>query len=118
MGGVGRKIGIRLAGERKAPSAATLVEQHDPVGIRVKIAPPPGAAPAAWPAVQHHRRLANRIAALLPVDLVSVADGEHPTLVRFNGRVQCHRLISPESKCASTPSEMQRTVCARIPASL
>jgi hypothetical protein len=51
-----------------------------------------GAATASRAAMQEHSRLANRIAAKLPVDLVSVAYIEHARLERLNCWVElCQR---------------------------
>jgi hypothetical protein len=38
-GGVGAQIGIGLAGQRAAAARPALVEQHDPVGIWIKVTP-------------------------------------------------------------------------------
>jgi hypothetical protein len=35
-GGVGAQVGIRRAGERPAASGSTLVEEYDPIGIRIE----------------------------------------------------------------------------------
>jgi hypothetical protein len=59
-----------------ALAAAALVEQHDPVARRVEQPPHVRGQAAAGSAVQEHRRLAVRVAALLPVDLLTVTDLE------------------------------------------
>jgi hypothetical protein len=38
-GGVGAQIGIGLAGQRAAAARPALVEEHDPVGIWIKVTP-------------------------------------------------------------------------------
>jgi hypothetical protein len=35
-GGVGAQVGIGRAGERSAASGSTLVEEYDPIGIRIE----------------------------------------------------------------------------------
>src|SRR5690606_34098863 len=75
---------------RPGPSGAALVEQDDPVGGRVEVAPQVRSGPGARTAVQHHRGLAVRVAAGLPVDAVAVTDVQHAVVVRFDRRVSAH----------------------------
>jgi MFS family permease len=65
-----------------APAATALVEQHEPVALRVEYPPLAGPAARARAAVQDDGGLAVRAAAGLRVDLVSVTDLEHPLRIR------------------------------------
>ena len=69
---------------RRALAAAALVEQHDAVARRIEEAAHLRVGPAARPAVQEHRRLAVRVAALLEVELVDVGDAQKARAVRFD----------------------------------
>ncbi len=73
-----RAVTGRVAGVRGAATAATLVEQDDPVGGR------------AGTAVHHLGRLAVGVAAHRPVDGLSVTDVKHPLRVRLDLRVAGH----------------------------
>ena len=50
----------------------------------IEVLAPRSAGPRSRPAVDHHRRLAVRVAADLPVDAVPVADVEHAVVVRLD----------------------------------
>lgn len=85
MGGIRGKIDIKLVGERQAVPGLALVEQNDPVCLRVKEAPLARSAARSRSTVEEERRLAIGVAAALPVHPVSVTDFQHATVVRFNG---------------------------------
>ena len=95
-GRLGFEADRRVARVRRAPPAAALVEEHDPVGGRVEVAPPAGGAAGAGAAVQHDRRLPGRAPADLPVEAVAVAGPEHAALVRLDLRVEGHPPLEPE----------------------
>ena len=71
----------------QAAAAAALVEQHHPVPGRIEELPDVGGASAAWTSVHEHRRLTRRVAALFPVDLLTVADVEQAVRVRLDRRI-------------------------------
>ncbi len=85
-----RAVTGRVAGVRGAATAATLVEQDDPVGGRVEVPGPPGWGARAGTAVHHLGRLAVGVAAHRPVDGLSVTDVKHPLRVRLDLRVAGH----------------------------
>jgi hypothetical protein len=76
------------ARERRAAAAAALIEQHDAIARGIKEAPLLGLRAAARSAVQEHDRLALGVAALLEVELVQRRDGQPPTTIGFDLRVQ------------------------------
>ena len=71
-----------------AAPAAALIEQDDPVSRGIEKTPRPRVAACAGTAVQEDRRLAARIAALFPVNLVAVTDGQVTLAMRFDGRIE------------------------------
>jgi hypothetical protein len=78
---VGDKIPGRVVLEARmgaAAAAAALVKEEDAVARGIEEPPRPGIAARARAAVQENDRLALRVAAFLPVNLVAVADGEMP----------------------------------------
>src|SRR6185503_1853373 len=85
--GVAGEVGGDVGGGVNAPSAAALVEQHDPIGGRIEVAPEPGRAPGAGAAVEDDRRLPVRRPARLPVHELSVAHVEHPAVERLDLRI-------------------------------
>jgi hypothetical protein len=92
---------------RTSPASGVLrplVEQDHPVDRRVEEPPPGGAGSRAWAAVQHQRRLAERVAATLPVDAVAVANVEHACA---NGSISEYRriisVIQPSTCSPRTP---------------
>ena len=91
---------------RAAPAVA-LVEENDPVRGRIEQPPHARRASAAGPAVENHRRLAARIAAGLPVDVVPVADVEHAAVVRLDLREPVHGQ-SVGSRRVGAPSPRRR----------
>ena len=74
--GVHVHIGRGITRVRRAPTAAPLVEEHDPIPLWVEIPPTARAAPRARAAVDDKRGLAVGVAARLPVDAVAVTDVE------------------------------------------
>ena len=81
------RVGLE-AGMRRRAAAAALVEQGDVVARGIELAAMIGAAAGAGAAMQHHRRLALRIAALLPVERVAVADVEPAGPVGLDRRIE------------------------------
>jgi hypothetical protein len=73
---------------RRAPAAAALIEQHDPVDIRIEEPPHIGVATAAGTAVEEYHRLAVRIAAFLVIHAMAVADIEHAGAIRLDRRIE------------------------------
>jgi hypothetical protein len=65
-------------------AAAALVEEDDPIRVRVKEATVVRLCPEARPAVQEHDRLATSTATLLVVELVDGRDAEAPRGVRLD----------------------------------
>ena len=87
-GGVAPQAGGRIAGVGGAPPAAPLIEEHDAVHRWIEERAVPGGAPRTGAPVEDDGRLAEGMAAGLPVDPVAVPDGEHPVLVRFDLRIR------------------------------
>ena len=87
VGRVSREVDGGIIGERPAPPAHPLIEQHDPVAGGVEGSPGAWAAAGAGTPVHHQGRLSGRVAACLPVDKVAVADIEHARLLRLNRRI-------------------------------
>src|SRR5688572_17364593 len=75
--GVGTEIGARLAGMRPALATTALIKKDDAVSGRVEQPTDFWIQRSAGPTVQEDRRLACRITALLPIDLLAVADVQH-----------------------------------------
>jgi len=73
---------------RRRAAAAALVEQGDVEPRRIELAAMLGAAAGAGAAMQHHRRLAVGIAALLPVEDMAIADIELPGPVGLDLRIE------------------------------
>ena len=73
---------------RRRLAAASLVEDEDLVLLGIPLAPMVGTRSAAGTAVEHHCRLAIRVARQFPVEAVSVADVEVPGLVRLEVRIE------------------------------
>ena len=61
----------------QAAATATLVKQNDAVASQIKHLPMPRRAAAARAAMQKHNRQTTRLAALLKVDLMTVAHVQH-----------------------------------------
>ena len=109
-GGVDRQAGVRVAGVRRAAPAAALVEQHDPVALRVEAAAHVRHGALAGAAVQEHGGLAAGVAGGFPVDEVPVADVQHPLVVRLDRRIQLDhdRFVLPGSLSAGGPGRHPR----------
>ena len=73
---------------RDAATAATLVDQDDPVDRRIEHPPVGRVGASSGPAVHEHDRRAVRAAGALPVQLLAVAHVEHPRLMRFDLRIR------------------------------
>src|SRR5258706_428483 len=56
--GVVLEAGVRVARVRRAPAAAALIDQQDPIRRRIEVAAPPGGATGAGTAMEDDRRLA------------------------------------------------------------
>ena len=69
-------------------SAAALVEQHDAVAFGIVIAAHGGVAAAARAAMHHDHRFSTRVAGLLEIDFVAVADAEPVPAAGFDGGVE------------------------------
>ncbi|MNM43325.1 hypothetical protein D3C81_542050 [compost metagenome] len=93
-GGVVHQIGVR-----GGTTGAALVEQDDAVLGRVVELAHLVAAAAARPTMQHHHRLAVRVAALFEVQRVAVVDLQGADVVRGDGGVQrthaCSSVVVP-----------------------
>jgi hypothetical protein len=92
-------VGRGVARVRPAAAAVALVEQDDPVPLRVESRARAGREPAAGAAVHAEDGQAIRVAAGLPVDEVAVTGVEHPGLVRLDRGVRhvaslLHRLLT------------------------
>ncbi len=81
---VARQVDVGPARVRGAPAAVPLVEQDDPVRLRIEQPRLPRRAARARPAVQHDCGLAKRIPACLPVHEVAVAHVEQAVLERLD----------------------------------
>jgi hypothetical protein len=71
-----------------AAAAATLVEEDDAIARGVEKPARARVAARTGTAVQENRRLARGIAAFLPVDLVTVADGQMTLAARLDGGIE------------------------------
>ena len=103
-GRVGFERGMRAA----APRAA-LIEHDDAVAGGIEEPPRIDVAAAAGTAVHEHRGLAARVARLLVVHLVAVADGEVAAVERFDRRILrpvAHDLIARFSCARRSPSPL------------
>ena len=83
---------------RARPATPTLIKQDDPVVRRVEVAPHCRGRAAAGTAVQDHNRRPIRVAALLHVDLVPIANTHHPLIEWFDLRIKI-------SACALLPCD-------------
>jgi hypothetical protein len=88
LGGVVAHVGGGIAGMRRATPATALVEQDEPVAIRMEILTSAGLAAPPGSAVHEQSGFAVGVAADLPVHAVSVANVEPSVLVRVDRRVQ------------------------------
>ena len=76
------------AGMGTRPAAAALVEQNHPIDVRIEVAPHRRAAAAPRTTMQHQHRDTFRIAALFHIDLVALANVEHPLFERVDRRIK------------------------------
>src|SRR3546814_4839047 len=74
-------------GMRRRFAAATLVEQHNAVFLRIEELPIPGLGAATGAAMHEHRRDALRIAAFLDMDFVQLGNAQAMVFVRLAGRI-------------------------------
>jgi hypothetical protein len=88
LGGVVAHVGGGIAGMRRAAPASALVEQDDPVAIRIEVLASARLASPAGAAVHEQGGFAVGVAAGLPVHAVAVTHVEHPVVVRVDRRVQ------------------------------
>jgi hypothetical protein len=79
---------VDQTGVRPALAAAALIEQHDPVALRIEEPAHLRVGAPARAAVQEHGGLAVGIAALLEVDLVQLRDAEKAGPVRLDRWVE------------------------------
>src|ERR1700710_2826485 len=87
-------VNVIPAGMRRAASATSLVEEDDPVAVRVEQSAMPGRAASAWAAMEEHGGLAVGIATHLPIQRVAVADIEHALVVRLDlGKWLSHQFL-------------------------
>src|ERR1043166_8273680 len=108
---------VRLeTGVRRAAAATPLIEEHDAIARGIEEPSMVRRASAAGAAVKEHGRPARGIAADLPVDLVAVAHGEAPVLVRLDARVERaprgHRVSIPHGLPERVALEDERPVSA------
>src|SRR5687767_8994807 len=87
-GGVRAQIGCLFTGVRPASATATLIKKYDAITCRIEQAPQLGMQPSTRPTVQEDCRLACRVPALLPIDLLAVTDIQHPAGVRLDRWIQ------------------------------
>jgi hypothetical protein len=91
-GCIDREVRVQIAGVRRASTAATLIEEDNSVGIRIEEAAGSGRTSGTRTTVKDDGRLALLITADLPVNAVPVADVEHAMVVRFDFRIEQHRV--------------------------
>ncbi len=87
----------------RAAAATALVEQDDPIALRVEVPAHTRTAARARHAVHDERGVTARIAAGLPAHEIAVTDLDHPPLVRLNRRVQ------PAHACSSLRESARET---------
>ena len=87
-GRVETQVGCGVARVRRRLAASALIEQDDPVPLGIEETPVPGRRAAAGAAVQEDDGLALRVARLLPVDPLPVADQQLAALVGLDRRVE------------------------------
>jgi hypothetical protein len=82
-------------------STPALVEEHDPVAVRIEIAAISSAGTRTRAAMNDQCRLAAGITARLPVDVVAVAYVEKAMCVRFDWWIRLHtNEVTPQSRPA------------------
>ncbi len=88
---IDRQIWTQVTGVRHTPATTSLVEQHDPVGFRIEVATYSCRTTRAGATVEDDSGFAMRVAADLPIDKMSIANIQHPLVVRFDCWVEhCH----------------------------
>ena len=75
------------AGMRDRPAASALIEQQDPVTVRVKQPSVVLGTAGAWAAMEEHGGLSGRVSTQLPVDFVAVANIQHARIIGFYRRI-------------------------------
>jgi hypothetical protein len=83
-----RAKSVSPARVRRTASAATLIEEDETVPVGIEVASPAGHGARARAAMNHERRLAVWVAALLPIDPMTVADVHQAAIVRLGRRVE------------------------------
>src|SRR5690606_28216455 len=86
---------------RGGAAATALVEQHDPVLLRVVEATHLVAAAATRPTVQQHHRFAFRVPALLVLERVALVDGKGTGVVGLDLGIQA---AHARARCGGPPS--------------
>src|SRR5262249_34552639 len=79
------QVGVRIAGQGPAAPGPPLVEQHDPVGVRIEETSLTRGAARPGPAVEVERGFAIGIAAALPIQAMPVTYVAHAAVVGLNG---------------------------------
>src|SRR5215213_6937908 len=85
-GRVAGEVGAGLARQGAASPRPALVEQDDPVRVRIKVAARTRGEADPGPAVKVESRQASRISAALPVHPVPITRVEIAAVVRLDGR--------------------------------
>src|SRR5258708_9769281 len=80
-----RREGARVGGRTSAPA---LIEEDDPVPLRIECPPHVRRTPLPRPPVEHDSGFAVRRARNLPRADVALADFQHAPLVRLNRRIE------------------------------
>jgi hypothetical protein len=75
---------------RSAPPTPALVEEHDPVTLRIEIAATSDTAARTRAAMNDQCRLAMGITARLPIDAIAVAYIKQTVRERFDGWIPLH----------------------------
>jgi hypothetical protein len=81
---VGGEVNVKIARMRRASSTSALVEQNDPIAVRVKELPPARGAAGTRSATEDERRLSSGGTARFSINLMSIADIEHAAIVCYN----------------------------------
>ncbi len=96
---------------RTTAATATLIKQHETVGLPIEEPAMPGLTAGAWPAVHHDGRFAFGVAAYLPVDVITSGDFQHSLCI---GNTRHDRYICSGAPIPSTsrPDASTRAVRA------
>ena len=84
---VSGRVAIQRAAGRR-PAGAALIEDHDPIGVRIEKPAMSGGRSRARSAMKKQNRRAVRAARLLPVHFVRPIEFQHPGRVRLDRRIQ------------------------------